>query len=327
MTQTSDDIWVLADDRAGNVAQALGVGEALAARTGRRVVRKDIAYSRLAALPNRLRGASRLGLAEADLAPPWPALVIGAGRRTAPLARWIKRQSIGATRLAQIMWPGHAGAGSFEMIAVPEHDRLANPPPNVMRLLGAPHRVTPDHLEAARAAWAQPLGDLPAPRIALIVGGGTKGKPFTPALARDLAGAVKALCQELGGSLMVTTSRRTGAAADDLLAALPPPDHLFRWDRTDADNPYFGYLAWADVLVVTGDSVSMVCEACASGHPVRLFAPPAMTRAKHRRLHQTLYATGMAAPLGAPVRLDAEPPRLDPTGQVVEALLMRLGWA
>src|SRR5262249_32283033 len=85
-------IWVLADDRAGNVAQTLGVAEAL----GRPFVTKTLRYTRLAKLHSLLMGASRLGLnaeSRAMLKAPWPDLVIAAGRRTAPVARWIKRKS------------------------------------------------------------------------------------------------------------------------------------------------------------------------------------------------------------------------------------------
>ena len=38
-----------------------------------------------------------------------------------------------------------------------------------------------------------------------------------------------------------------------------------------AANPYFGILATADRLVVTGDSIAMLSEACATGRPVQIF--------------------------------------------------------
>ena len=97
-------IWVLADDRAGNINQAIGVAEAL----GKPFKRVDIGYTKLARLPNLIRGASLIGVDEASrsrLIAPWPDLVIAAGRRTAPIARWIKKQSRGHTRICQIMRP------------------------------------------------------------------------------------------------------------------------------------------------------------------------------------------------------------------------------
>lgn len=78
----------------GNVNQALGVAEAL--DLPHEV--KDIRYTRFATLPNIVRGASTLGLTGdtiANLKAPWPDIVIGAGRRVAPVARWIKRRPPG----------------------------------------------------------------------------------------------------------------------------------------------------------------------------------------------------------------------------------------
>ena len=51
------------------------------------------------------------------------------------------------------------------------------------------------------------------------------------------------------------------------------PAHVFRWRSGAPDNPYWGYLALADAFVVTGDSISMLAEACATGKPVFVFDP------------------------------------------------------
>lgn len=293
-------VWVLADDRAGNVAQATGVAEAL----GWPFVTKVIEYGAAAALPNVLRGASLMGVSatsRAELTAPWPDVVIAAGRRTAPIARWIKKRSGGRTYLAQIMWPGSMGSTAFDLIAVPTHDQLAGTHPNVMRVTGAPHRVTEGRLALEATRWRDRLGGLAQPRVALIVGGTTKNRRFTPDMARDLARRVAELVVQTGGSLMVTTSRRTGQQAEDaLFEALPRVDHAFRWGDGTAnpkDNPYFGYLALADVIIVTGDSVSMASEACATDVPVYLYAPPELISPKHDRLHKHLYALGLAEPL------------------------------
>ena len=116
-------IWVLADGRAGNRSQCLGVADQL----GLAYQVKELNYGPLAALPNGLLGASLAGLtaeSRAGLSPPWPDLVIAAGRRTAPVARKIGRLGGDGCFLAQIMHPG-AGAGDFGLIAQPRHDRGA----------------------------------------------------------------------------------------------------------------------------------------------------------------------------------------------------------
>ena len=81
-------IWILADDRAGNVNQLLGIASAL----NEDFMRKDIRYTKWVKLPNFLRGASLIGITKesrAMLNAPWPDVVLSAGRRSFPIARWI----------------------------------------------------------------------------------------------------------------------------------------------------------------------------------------------------------------------------------------------
>jgi mitochondrial fission protein ELM1 len=313
-------VWVLADDRAGNVGQCVGVAEAL----GLPFEVKSIRYTALGRLPNLLRGASLMGVAaeaRAGLVAPWPRLVIAAGRRTAPVARWLKRRS--GARLVQIMDPGPGGRSEFDLIAVPGHDgkRLAGG--NILPITGAPHRVNPAKLAEAAGQWRARFAHLPRPWIGLIVGGSTRQRSFTPAMADELGRRVASMAAASGGSVLVTTSRRTGPeAAQALLAALPEPRFAHCWGG-EGENPYFGFLALADALVVTGDSVSMACEACATPAPVYLYAPEALVVPKHARLHAELYALGCARPLGGEWESWSHPP-LNAAGAIAEAIRERL---
>ncbi len=47
-----------------------------------------------------------------------------------------------------------------------------------------------------------------------------------------------------------------------------------RWRSGRADNPYLAALALADVIVVTGESESMLAEAAACGKPVYIYPVP-----------------------------------------------------
>ncbi len=299
-------IWALIDDRAGNASQCLGVVEAL----GLRYQRQDLRYVAAGAFPNFFLGASFGGLTKdsrINLVAPWPDLVVAAGRRTAPVARNIKNLSQGRTFLAQIMFPGDAGIDEFDLVAAPRHDHLVEAA-NMMLSTGAPHRITSDVLDAAAAAWRGRLEHLPRPWIALIVGGTTRRRKFTEAMARELGATASRMAATSGGSLLITTSRRTGgAAAAALLAEVSVPSHVFQWGDA-GDNPYFGYLALADAVVVTGDSVSMCSEACATQGPVYIHAPKALTTLKHGRLHAELFALGYARPLSGTLEEWTHPP-------------------
>ena len=108
-------VWVLADDRAGNVNQLLGVAEAL----GWSYERKDIKYSKLIKLPNFLLGGTMLGIdkdSRKSLKAPWPEVVLSAGRRSFPVARAIKRLSHNKTKIIQLMHPGKAVARHSDLL-------------------------------------------------------------------------------------------------------------------------------------------------------------------------------------------------------------------
>ena len=299
--------WALADQRQGTANQCLGVADAL----GSPYEIKEIPHSSLAYLPNFILQSSLAGL-QADhrdnIRPPWPDLVISGGRRTAPIARYIKRQSErpGGKRcfLAHIMHPGPAaGAGAFDLIAVPRHDRphaRLGEAANLYPVTGAPHRVTGDALAAAGGQWQDAFEKYSRPLVGLLLGGGTRRKTFGKAEARELGASAGRLTKAAGGSLIVTTSPRTGDIAGQVAAAAASagaaPELVHRWSP-DGENPYLGILALADLLVVTGDSVSMCTEACATGKPVYIYAPPGFSVAKHSRFQADLFAKGFARPL------------------------------
>ncbi|MBM3618025.1 MAG: nucleoside-diphosphate sugar epimerase [Alphaproteobacteria bacterium] len=325
-------VWVLADDRAGNRAQCLGVAD----RLGLSYKTKEIRYNAFVKLPNSLRGKSLIGLdgeSTASIKAPWPDVVIAAGRRTAPVARYIKAQNPDV-KLVQLMWPD-AAPDEFDCIVLPSHDRdhsggKDGEAANILRVLGAPHRVTPELLETARKKWLPPLYNHPAPRIALLAGGGNKHDAFSEADWTKLGELAASFATKLKGSLLISTSRRTGKEGEATLkAAIGNTPHRFYSPlMKDEENPYMGYLALADAIIITADSIAMCSEACASGKPVYFFEPASLS-AKHARFVNTLIATGYAFPFTADftdaIRAPLKKTTLDSAGTVA-AHLFGKGW-
>lgn len=315
MTETPS-IWVLCDERTGNVNQCLGVSDALKWP----YERIDLAYGFLAKLPNQLLGKSLLGLtasSKSRLHEPWPDLVIAAGRRLAPVACHIKQRSGGKTRLVHIMDPG-AFHKEFDLIFIPRHDDKADLAPNERWVTGAPHGITPQSLMAAQGHWQEVFKALPSPKVALIVGGATKNREFSNAMARELGRKVNACVSEMGGALLVTTSRRTGAAAPSLMSEMTVPAFTYQWGD-EGENPYRGFLACADFLIVTGDSISMCSECCATRKPVYIYGPEVMVSPKHARFHKTLYDGGYAKAFEGTLEAFS-PPTLNSTDMMAEEI-------
>ena len=319
-SQTSATVWALTDDRPGNNVQVMGVAGAL----NWPVEEKAIRYTAFAGLPNMVRGATLAGLTDdcrEALAGPWPDVVISAGRRSAPVARWIKRQSQDRTKLVQVMFPGRAGTQDFDLIAVPDHDAKWGVAKwkNVVSITGAPNLITAELLRKEADLWRDRFDSLPRPYIAVVVGGSTRRRAFSQVRAFDLGLQVAALAKSVGGSVLLTTSRRTGLDAESALTqVIPEPRALFLWGE-EGENPYVGFLALADAIVVTGDSVTMCAEACATETPVYIYAPPYSVGAKHQRLHQRLYDLGYARPLGQTFEAWSHPP-LNPAHNIAEAI-------
>ena len=317
-------VWLLVDDRAGNRSQVLGVARAL----GLPFEIKEISYTAAAALPNYMLMASFSMLTQSsrvNLAAPWPDIVIGAGRRTAPVARRIKELSGGKAFLVQIMHPGSSGEDDFSLIAVPRHDGMGEAE-NRFTMTGSPHSLTAETLAEARIQWEGKFDHLPKPHIALVVGGDTKRKKFSPAMATELGERAATLAKSAGGSLLVTTSRRSSPEATSALidALGDVPANVFKWGD-EGDNPYMGYMAFADHIIVTGDSMSMCSEVCATGAPVYIYAPKKLTSLKHGRLHSDLFDRGFARPMESAETLEAwthEP--LNAADEVADELRKRL---
>jgi len=306
---SGDGIWVLEDTRAGTAAQALGIAE----RLGQPFRRIPLHFGTLAKLP--WPWPTLAGLADrSGFTPPWPSLVISAGRRSAPISRWLRARG---AKTVHAMRPG-LGAEDFDLLVIGAHD-APRPAANVMVVHGAAHRMTPQALRDAATGFAG-LTALPRPIIGLLLGGPVRNVGMAP----DVARRITQDAMVLGASVLATTSRRTGDAASEAVAqALRKiPHHLYRWGG-DGANTYAATLALADILIVTGDSISMLSEALMTTTPI-LIADPGGLGPRHQALARSLIEAGLAARLG-----DALPPpraALDETGRVAAEILAR-GWA
>lgn len=275
--------WIVTDGGAGFEVQALGVAEAL----GVEPVVKRVQQ----AAPWRWLAPWGPAVDTGDVAPPWPDLVIAAGRQSIPFARMVRRRSHGATFVAVLQDP-RVPPSWFDFVWVPAHDRLRGP--NVFVTVVSPHRITPERLAAEAARIAPDIAHLPHPRIAVLLGGPNAVYRFDEADAARLADQLVAAAQARGAGLMVTASRRTGAAQIEIIRERIKAVPSVLWTGEGA-NPYFGFLGSADAIAVTCDSVNMVGEAAGTGKPVHVIGL-AGGGAKSDRFLNAIYASGAARP-------------------------------
>jgi uncharacterized protein len=314
-------VWVLHDGKAGMASQSLGLAEA----TGFPFVEKtlEVAFP-WAWLPPQLWIAPLAAVRDRGgrLTPPWPDLVIGCGRNAAAPALAIRRASGGRTVAAQIQDP-RVGRAEFDLMVVPEHDRLRAP--RVITTTGALHRVTREKLAEAVARFPE-LAALPRPVIGVLIGGSNRAYSLTLDRLGEIADQIAGAVRDSGGSVVLTPSRRTGVAGIGLLRERLQGLPAVIWDMT-GDNPYFTYLAVADAFLVTADSVSMVSEAAATGKPVHVIDLPGGD-AKFGRFHRAMREAGVTRPFAGRIEQWRYTP-LDDTrraGAALRALVLdRLG--
>lgn len=313
-------IWALLDNRMGSVGQARGVLEALG--DGFDTVEKKIVYNRLANLPNCLLGASFLGVnrkESSDFNAPYPDIILSISRRTAPIARKLKKLSGGKSKIVQLMYPGKCGIKELDLIVIPEHDHdKSGALDNAMFITGCPHKASIDALKTAKEKWDPIFAELPKPLTAVIIGGAIKGKPFSLENARKLGAEIKKLKQKTGGSILITSSRRTGIEAEKVIMEELKniPAYTYLWGEKK-ENPYMGFLACADNIVVTGDTVSMCSDSCGTMRPVMIFCGENWLAPKHLRFVKSLYDGNYAIALEdehAPAFQPTQ--RLDPSAEI-----------
>ncbi|MDF2367743.1 mitochondrial fission ELM1 family protein [Sneathiella sp.] len=297
--------WVVTDGSAGMEIQCIGLAEALGLDfTVKRIkTTKPWRWLPPQLWINPLKSLDKRG---EILTPPWPDVLISCGRQSIPLNLAIKEASGDKTFTIHIQTP-NCDAGKFDLVIVPEHDKLRGG--NVLVCLGALGRITPEKLQEAGEKFRGQVTHLAPPRVAVLVGGSNGCYDMTEEVMRDLVRKLEALHQDTGCSYLVTTSRRTGAGNEAILkSALKNVPHQI-WTG-DGENPYFGYLALADSLIVTGDSVNMVCEACSMGKPVHIFELPG-GNAKFNHFHHIMRERGYTRPFTGNLESWSYPPLLE----------------
>lgn len=273
------DVWVITEGMAGTENPCVAVAEALGMPSSTIRLSLIQPWKTLSPYLSHEQGFTF----RPALSPPWPKILITSGRKSLAAARYIKRKSGGQTLTVHIQDP-RIRAPFLDLIAVPAHDQRRGE--NVIVTDGAPCRITKSTLEKACAEFPH-LQTLPGPRIAVLIGGKSHTHDLPPETMRQIATGLSGL----NGGLMITTSRRTGNENIQILKETlkGKPAEIF---TGDGKNPYLGFLAWADMILVTSDSVSMISDACTTGTPVYAIPLPGGS-AKFNRLYKHLESKGV----------------------------------
>ncbi|WP_374313293.1 mitochondrial fission ELM1 family protein [Dongia sp.] len=267
--------WLILGERAGDNAQVLALGRAL----GWPCTVKQIRYDDSCTIDFKDRGASLTGVdlaASTPLAGPWPDVLIAIGRRSVPIARWIRAQSPSPILHVHLGRP-RVELELFDLVVTTPQYNLPEAE-NVIEITLPFVSVDAEALGRAAGSWHDRFAQVPRPWTAVMVGGPTPQLAFGPAEAERMLAELLAFRAKAGASLLVTTSPRTPVEVSEALSSglqgLGPSGHLFFPFARDSDNPYLAMLALADSFVISVDSASMVAEAATRQKPIHLFHLP-----------------------------------------------------
>lgn len=270
--------WIITEGIAGTENQCIGIAEALGVHPQVMRISLREPWKRL----SPYIGFECAGSFSPALRAPWPDLLIASGRKSIAAARYIKKKSTGKTFVVQVQDP-RISPKNFDLVAVPEHDPLRGG--NVIVTQGSPNKITLDKINKAKDDFPH-LGRISSPRVAVLIGGSSKAYTMSEEITRKLAQDLKGI----DASLMITCSRRTGDKNKAILETELKSDTNYIWDG-QGENPYMGFLGWADFILVTADSASMISESCTTGKPVYMI--PLDGGAKRiTRLHNNLIKAG-----------------------------------
>lgn len=254
------DVWVLLGPHKGDNNQLLALADGLGCPY--RAI--QMRYRWFAHWPAVCRSITAAGLdaeVRSEIAPPWPTLVLGIGQRSVPVARLIQRESYGQTKIVRLGDP-MVSHSLFDLVITTTQYAVRDAA-NVIRL---PITITgQDDAEPTKfeERW---LSSFARPRRLLVIGGKTSLWRFDGSLLTETIRTLQHKCQVEGGSVIAVTSPRTSpalaSAAEKALGKAGVVANAF--------PRYPVLLQAADEIHVTGDSVSMVSDAVASGKPVGL---------------------------------------------------------
>jgi mitochondrial fission protein ELM1 len=302
--------WIVSEPYAGLQAQALGLAEAagLAPHVVDLHPRKPWSWLPAASWPAPLHAVG--------LNRPPGNLLFTAGGTAGAVGAACRRHG---SRVVQVQNP-RMPLKKFDLVVANAHDGLSGP--NVITTRTALHRATPARLNVAGAAWAPILAHLPRPVVAVLVGGSNGRFRLEEAEGIHLATQLADIMRLDRAGIAITPSRRTAPAVRGTLEAMLRPFGAWIWDMT-GDNPYYGLLSLADVIIVTIDSISMVSEAVATKAPVLLAGLPGRSR-RIGDFTETLLQSGRIRRFTG--RLEAWPVQpLDDTPAAGAELRRRLG--
>ena len=186
--------------------------------------------------------------------------------------------------------PSPVGVQHFDLAILPRMYWSRRNRANVCKTIGVPNRVRPEKLATQRKELQPDLDLSDQKRIGVLIGGEDRYDTITETTADRLIEVLQGFATKWDSQLLLTTSRRTPLSVENLISkrlsnAQHCPILVLAHGENSLTDPVGTIFALSDVIIVTEDSFSMVCEAASSGKRVIIFEVDHKTHRRPKR-HQ-----------------------------------------
>jgi len=285
-------VWALLDNRTGNRNQILGI----LSKLGFKFKSIEIKYNFFSILPNfffqifyknyHINSSRHLYKGHC------PDIIISCGRRTATVALELKKKFDFKPFCIHLMYPRFTlFKKNFNLIFIPYHDKVRKSKA-IIKCLGSPSNVK--LLKITDHEHEKPV-------IFLILGGDNKNYILSIHEVDKLINKIVNGLSDRKGTLLITTSRRSSKAliekVNQMKKEISVIKEVYHPNISKNKNPYIKNLSIANEIVVTGDSISMISDACETGKPVRIYYNKNFCTKKHIRFCETLIEKKYAFPI------------------------------
>lgn len=191
-----------------------------------------------------------------------------------------------------IQKPGFLSIRRFHLVILPQHDALNFcssaqggaifnvGKTKVAATYGAINLVSPEYLKEQAELLSNRFSHLKnrfRMKLGVFIGGDSRNLCLGETQIKIMIDQLKEVAEQMNVDILLTTSRRTTARVEQLLQRAfkkyPHCSLLILASQDNIPEAVGGILGLADILVVSGDSISMVSEAASSGKKTIVFSP------------------------------------------------------
>ncbi len=193
-------------------------------------------------------------------------IIVCSGSSTRAAALLLGRENLAKT--VSLMKPSPFRENDFNLSIIPYHDQ-PKVRGDVIMTHGALSMVSEANLVRAKERLNEYAGPFQGQMIGVLIGGDSKYYSLDIELVKNMIFELKKFADEHDTGILLSTSRRTPNNVDAYikksLANYPKCVFKIFPNEINFDFAVNGILGASDVVVVTGESVSMVSESAASG--------------------------------------------------------------